>query len=147
MAIDELDTKLIALLQKDAQQSSEKLSKELGVSSTTIRRRIKRLTDEEVIRIVALTDPLKVGINLMATIAFDVQPEALESTAIKLSEMPEVKWAVVTTGRYDILISTAFHSTDELANFVEKKLVGLAGVKDSETFISLKVEKGRFVRV
>ena len=65
MAIeDDIDRQLIRLLEKDARQSSEQLAKKLAVSSTTVRRRLRRLIQQGVLRIVAVVEPKKAGVVL-----------------------------------------------------------------------------------
>ena len=56
--IDELDSKIIEKLQKDGRVSNTDLAKSLKVSEATIRGRIKRLTDEGIIQIVAVSNPV-----------------------------------------------------------------------------------------
>ena len=144
---DSLDVKLIQLLEKDARQSSETLAKQLKVSSATIRRRIKKLIQSGVLRIVALVDPQKVGFPLMAIIAFDIAHEKLDSVIQMLADRPEVKYASTTTGRFDILTLAQFRSTEELSDFVQKELSNIEGLRDTETFVCLRVKKGRYIQV
>ena len=52
--LDKLDCRLIRLLQKDGRMSNIALAQELGVSEYTVRSRLKRLLDDETIKIVAV---------------------------------------------------------------------------------------------
>lgn len=145
MTLDALDEKIINVLKDNARQSSEKLAKKLNVSPTTVRRRLKRLTRSGAVRMVALVDPSKAGISLLTIIAFDIAHDSLDAAIQLLNEQPEVKWISTTTGRFDILVEAAFHSTSELSDFLQKKLSGLKGLKDTETFVCLEVKKGRYI--
>jgi len=89
--MDSLDKKLIELLGRDARQSSEALAKQLNVSPVTIRRRVNKLIQSGVVRIVAVGDPNKLGFPLAAVIAFDVAHEKLDSVMEILASRPEVK--------------------------------------------------------
>ncbi len=142
--VDNLDKRLIKLLQIDARQSSDVLAKQLDVSPATVRRRIRKLIEEDVMRIQAVLDPAKVGLPLAALIAFDVDHEKLGSVMDFLSERPEVRWYASCTGRFDIIAMVRFSSTDELSEFVQKELIRLDGVRDTETFVCLRVPKPRF---
>ena len=144
---DSLDEKLIQLLEKDARQSSEVLAKQLNVSPATVRRRIKRLIQSGVLRMMALVDPDKVGFPLIAVIAFDVAHDRLEAAMQTLADLPEVTWVSTTTGRFDILALVRFRSTEELSTFVQKELPNMEGLRDSETFICLQVKKGRYMPI
>ncbi|MFC1986919.1 Lrp/AsnC family transcriptional regulator, partial [Chloroflexota bacterium] len=59
--LDSLDRRLIDLLQQDAHQPSKVLAKQLSVSSSTVRRRVKRLIQQGIIRIIAIPKPEKIG--------------------------------------------------------------------------------------
>ena len=140
--VDSLDEKLIKLLGKDAQQRSEVLAKQLGVSSSTIRRRIEKLVKNKVIRIVARPEPTKLNLPLRVIFGFDVAHDKLNYIADRLSSREEVRWLAVTSGRFDIIAIMWFPSTEELYRFLEKEVGTLEGVRNTETFISLHVEKG-----
>lgn len=145
MTLDALDEKIINVLKENARQSSEKLAKKLNVSPTTVRRRLKKLTRSGAVRMVALVDPSKAGLSLLTIIAFDISHDSLDSAIQLLNEQPEVKWISTTTGRFDILVEAAFHSTTELSDFLQKKMSVLKGLKDTETFVCLEVKKGRYI--
>ena len=66
--LDEIDLALLEILQKDAHFTSDELARQLHVSSATVRRRTSKLIREGVMRIVALTDPRKVGLSTIVGI-------------------------------------------------------------------------------
>ena len=142
---DRLDERLINLLGQDARQSSEALAKQLDVSAATIRRRLKKLVKSGIIRTVAVVDPDKSGFPLTAIIAFDVAHDKLQSTAQMLSEKPEIKWVSTTTGRFDIIALARFQSTDQLSDFLQREVSTIEGLRDTETFICLHVNRGRYM--
>ena len=55
--MDELDSKIIAMLQKDARVSNAGIARETGMSEGTVRRRVRRLVDEVFVNIVAMINP------------------------------------------------------------------------------------------
>ncbi len=134
-------------LSKDARQSSEAPARRLNVSPATIRRRLRKLLESGMLRIVAVVDPNKVGLNVIAIIAFDVAHDRLELAAHILAARPEVKWAKTTTGRFDILALARFRSTDEVSDFLQRELTGIEGLKDSEPFICLREYKTHYMQV
>ncbi len=146
VTFDSLDKPLIELLQVDAHQSSEKLARQLKVSPSTVRRRIRGLITSGVLHIVAVVDPDKVGFPLTAIIALDIAHEKLDSAMNMLASRSEVKWVSSTTGRFDVMAYAQFRSTEELSSFVEKELARMEGLRDSETFICLRVRKGRCIQ-
>ncbi len=145
--MDLLDRHLIQLLQKDARQSSEVLARQLKVSPATVRRRVRKLIQQGVLNVVAVVDPAKAGFPLSVLMAFDVAHDKLDSVLDTLASQPEVTLASTTTGRFDILALARFASTDELSDFVEKKVTRIEGVNNSETFICLRIAKGRYMQI
>lgn len=144
-AVDDLDKRLIKLLQEDAHRSSDVVAKKLGVSPATVRRRTRKLIKENVMRIQAVLDPEKVGLPLAVLIAFDVAHDSLDSVMRFLAKQPQIRWVASTTGRFDVIVLARFGSTEELSEFVQDQLLELDGVRNSETFVCLHVEKPRFV--
>ena len=141
MALDSLDEKLIKLLVRDARQSSDLLAKQLGVSSSTVRRRIHKLTREQVISIVATPEPTKINLPVRVIVGFAVAHDKLNLIMERLGSLEEVRWLSATTGRFDILGLMWFSSTDELFGFMEKKVAKLEGVNHTETFVCLHEAK------
>jgi DNA-binding Lrp family transcriptional regulator len=138
--IDAIDEKLIEILMKDAHQSSVTLAKQLGVSSSTIRRRIKRLYKQGVMRIVARPESDKIGFSLRVVIALDVIHEKVGSVLKILSERTDVHWLSATSGRFNIIAIVWFPSTDKFYEFTENVTSRLQGVRNIETFICLTPE-------
>ncbi|MDP2729318.1 MAG: Lrp/AsnC family transcriptional regulator [Dehalococcoidales bacterium] len=139
--IDSLDLKLIALLEKDANQASNKLAEQLAVSSATVRRRMKELIKNGVIRIIAIPEPKQIGHPLVTVIAFQLEHEKLDLFLKAFRKMQHVKSLYVTSGRFDAIAIMWFSSTEKLFNFMEKDIAGIEGIKATETFICLRVEK------
>ena len=52
--MDELDRKIIGLLQMDGRASNAKIAREVGVSEGTVRRRLRRLIQEDVVKVIAV---------------------------------------------------------------------------------------------
>ncbi|MBI2836235.1 MAG: Lrp/AsnC family transcriptional regulator [Chloroflexi bacterium] len=144
---DKTDERLVRLLGQDAKQNSEDLAKQLKLSAATVRRRLRKLLRLGLLRIVGVIDPARFGFPLAAVITIDVAHDALNSVMKTLSEHPEIVWLSTTTGRFDIVTMARFRSSDALSEFLTKKLAQIEGVRDSETFICLDVQKGAYVRI
>ena len=138
---DSLDKQLVELLMQDARVSSNVLAKQLNISSSTVRRRMKKLVEHGIIHIIALPEPSKIGKFMEAVIALDVSHEKINLVVEKLSKYPEVRWIAVTSGRFDIMAYVWLNSTEYLYKFIEEDVGRLEGIRNSETFICLHVEK------
>jgi len=59
--IDTVDSQMIQLLQKDGRISNIAIAKKIGIAESTVRTRLKRLIDENIIQIVAMSNPFDLG--------------------------------------------------------------------------------------
>jgi len=143
-SLDSIDKQLVRLMCRDARQNSEKLAEQLNISAASVRRRLRRLIKNDLLRIVGVADPAEFGLALGVLINLDVEQSKLESVMKWLIERTEIKWTATTTGRFDIIAIGRFETTNHLSDFLTKELTKLDGIKDTETLISLDVRKGRY---
>ncbi len=141
MTLDELDVKLINLLQKDGRASNIELARQAGVSEGTVRRRFRTLVQDNVLRVVAIPDPAKLGRGTTALIGLQVDPAEVEPAAAALSSISEVQYVSVTTGAYDIFVWVAMGSPEELSQFLRGRIGAIKGIRRTETFVNLSVKK------
>jgi Lrp/AsnC family transcriptional regulator for asnA, asnC and gidA len=137
MLLDDIDRALIKELEKDARVSSDSLAKSLNISSTTIRRRTRRLIQEGIIKIIAVSDPKKLGFSVIVGIQMELEQKKIDSVAKELIKHPNI-WNVWTvTGRYNMSAMAAFRSTQEFSDFMRTVVGDLDGLKSVETYIFL----------
>ena len=139
--MDGLDTRIVDILQKDGRASNAGIAREVGVSEGTVRRRLKRLVQEEYIQVVALPDPVKMGYDSQALVGVQVDPDKIDQVADDLAELSEVNWVAVTTGSYDIFAWVTLQSAEALGIFLRTKVGIIPGVRRTETFVSLANKK------
>jgi Lrp/AsnC family transcriptional regulator, regulator for asnA, asnC and gidA len=144
---DLTDENIIKLLSKDTRQSSRKLAKQLNISASTVRSRLRRLIRNNYLHFIIAVDPFKAGFPVIAQILLDVRQDKIEQTLESLVTFPEISYVSSTTGRFDIIIFGCFVSHQDLATFLQNKLGKMEGVRDSETLICLDIKKGQFVPV
>ena len=142
--MDLLDEHIIEVLGQNAYQNIPEISRKLKVTGVTVRRRIKELLKNDTLRIVGVVDPTKLGYNIPTVIGLDIEHAKVASAIEKLSNIREVNWISTTTGRFDIIVLVRFQSTDDLSEFINKKLPQIDGLKNSETFVCLHIEKGKY---
>ncbi len=139
--MDALDLMIIRELQSDPQQPQADIAKKVEASETTVRRRLKRLLDERIIRIVAIADPRALGYNIRAMIGIKTKPGMVDAVAEKLASYANVHYAMLTTGTYDLVAWVFFRDTEELYNFIRNRLGAIEGLAGYESMLTLKVVK------
>jgi Lrp/AsnC family transcriptional regulator for asnA, asnC and gidA len=139
--IDDTDLQIIKILTEDGRTPFAQIAKRLGVSTGMIRQRYHRLVQDGVLQVVAVTNPLLMGYTTMAHIGVKVNVNLLEEIADEIASFEEVIYLVLVTGSYDLYIEVVCRDKDHLIDFLTKKLHAVEGVKDTETFIYLRIAK------
>ena len=139
--MDDLDSKIIGILQDDGRASNAGIAREVGVSEGTVRRRLKRLVDEDFIKVVARLDRRRLGYSSEAIVGIQVDPSIIDQVADAVSALKEVSWVVVTTGAYDIFAWVEVQSAEELGVFLRRTLGTISGIRRTETFVNLAIKK------
>lgn len=142
--LDHIDQQIIELLQKEGRIPYLAIANELGVAEGTIRRRVARMLDENILKIVGITDPQKVGMNTVALVGLTVERRRIEDTIMRLKDLPEVRYVAVATGMYDIIIEIVVPSNDALLEFLIKKLNEIPWIVGTDTSLVLKINKQSF---
>ncbi len=140
-AIDELDKRIIEHLQEDGRRPFTRIADELGVSEAAVRARTNRMVERGILQIVGVTDPLRIGFRQMAMIGIRCEASQLMEVAEAVAAFPEVDYVVVTAGTYDIVIETVCEDNEALLRFLVDRLRTIDGVRDTETFVYLRIVK------
>jgi Lrp/AsnC family transcriptional regulator for asnA, asnC and gidA len=137
--LDQSNRRIIEVLQHDGRRSFTSIARELGISEAAVRARVQRLTEAGMIRVVAVTDPLRLGFEVMALIGVQANSD-LGRVADEVSGWRESSYVVISAGAYDLLVEVVCESNQHLMRVVER-LRAVDGVKSTETFIYLELHK------
>ncbi len=138
---DELDRQIIGLLQQDGRRPNTEIAHQLGVTETTVRKRIGRLVSENLIKVVAVPSPEVVGMTMSAIVGITVDMNAHRDVAAALEALPHTRYVGYSTGPYDLIIEVFFRSHEELLDLLSKKLARIPGIIKTDTSVILKVTK------
>jgi Lrp/AsnC family transcriptional regulator for asnA, asnC and gidA len=139
--IDEVDRRIIGLLQEDGSLTNVAIADRLGISEATVRRRLANLHENDVVRIVAVADPFKLGFEVMVIIGVQTTKDRLSAVEETLTKMREVRFLGVTLGTYDLILEAWFKSNEELLKFATEKLAGIEGITRTESFQIMRLSK------
>jgi Lrp/AsnC family transcriptional regulator for asnA, asnC and gidA len=137
--IDDVDRRIIDQLQEDGRRTFGRIAKEVGVSEATVRQRVQRLLEADIMRIVAVTDPTALGVRLRATVGLRIDGE-LEQTAHAAAAIPEVDYVVVTAGSFDLLLEVLCEDTSHFCAVLDA-IRKIPGVRAAESFMYLRIVK------
>jgi Lrp/AsnC family transcriptional regulator for asnA, asnC and gidA len=137
---DDISRAIIAQLQEDGRRPYAAIGKAIGLSEAAVRQRVQRLIDSGVMQIVAVTDPMQVGLARQAMVAISVTGN-VEAVADDLAKIDEVDYIVITAGSYDILAEVVVAGDDHLLELINGRIRAIPGVLRTETFFYLKLTK------
>ena len=142
--MDELDRQIIRILEKNGRAANATIAREVGVSEGTVRRRLKRLIGEEIIRVVALPDPKALGFESEALIGIQVDPDKMDQVATELANLENTRWVALATGTFDIFAWAMLPDAEKLGRFLREKVGVIPGVRRTETFVTLAIRKREY---
>jgi DNA-binding Lrp family transcriptional regulator len=142
--LDEVDSRIVAALRVDGRRGYSDIATTLGLSETTVARRMAALTADQRLNFIAMVDPVALGFRLEAIINFRVEPAAIEATATRLVGSPQVRYLAATTGTSDLTCDGVFKDTDDLYDFLNDTVAGIRGIVGARVDVVLEAVKREY---
>lgn len=139
--LDRLDCKLIRLLQQDGRMPNNAIAQDLNISEYTVRRRLKRLLDNGIIRIVAVANPIDLGFEIVGNLKIKIDLKKADQVLNKLKKIDSLIWVALTTGGTDIDVEFVARSLKEFHELIFKKISKIDGVRSTETSLMVDLVK------
>lgn len=143
VAIDGLDRAIIRQLQEDGRASYADLAAVVGLSPPAVRQRMQRLIETGLLQVVAVTDPLKLGLPVMALVGIAVDGDVRE-VADAVGAIDEAIYVVLTSGSFDLFAEVVCADMDQLFDVVNDRLKRIPGVRTTESFVYFDIHTHRF---
>jgi Lrp/AsnC family transcriptional regulator for asnA, asnC and gidA len=138
--LDDASMQIIRELQRDGRRPFTAIAKTVGLSEAAVRQRVQRLLDSGVMQIVAVTDPLRVGLHRQAMVGIRVDGDVRELAA-KLAANDEIDYVVICSGAYDVLVELTTRDDEHLLDVINTQIRSIPGVRSTEMFVYLRLEK------
>lgn len=140
MVLDASDNEIIRLLTKNGRMPIGEMAKRLGLTAPTIRNRIKSLEKNGIFKVSGLIDPNRHSEMITALVGMNVRSEGkIDQLLERIARLPNVVWAGVVTGRYDIVAEVVcIGGKSELYRFTTETILTIGNVIRSETFVIMK---------
>ena len=140
-SLDDLDKRILKLLQFNCRLSFAELSRKLDVAEATVRFRVNRLVEDGVItRFAALVDPAKVGMKVSGAILLKIDPAYLEEACKQLVSFSETQYLFQSTGEYDVVSVIVARDMEHLNGLVKRTKI-IPGVKDARVSVTTRFLK------
>lgn len=138
--LDESDKAIVELLQRDGRMPYTRIAAVVGLSEAAVRQRVQRLIDGNVVQIVAVTDPLRLGFHRQAMVGVKTEGD-IAAVADTLAAIPEVDYVVFVSGSYDLLFEIVCESDEHLLTILNDKVRTIPGVRTTDTYTYLRLQK------
>lgn len=144
--MDSVDFRLLKILSEDAHTSLHKMGREVGLSTSGVRRRIKQLEKTGIIKKYSVVvDPKKYGYGITAFISVDADSQSLRDLISSLTRRHEVCELHRTTGGHDLMIKVRTKDVDSLNKFVDDHIRSFESVKSVRTTLAMDTIKETIV--
>jgi DNA-binding Lrp family transcriptional regulator len=142
--VDEIDLKIVKLLQEDSRLSLRKMADQLGVAAGTVYNHIKNLEYKGVLKgYTVVVDPVKLGYSLTAIILIRAEGAHLTDVEENIAKIDNVVSVYDITGDFDIAVVARFMGRSDLNSFI-KSLLTMPYVDRTVTNVVLNVVKEEF---
>ena len=141
VSLDEIDQHILDAMRKDGRAAFAQIAAKLKVSPGMIRQRYNRLVDMGMLKVVAISNPIQRGYKTMALIGVRTDGNKMLEVAEQVAKLKEVVYLVIVSGRFDIVAEVFCRDHEDLLKFITEKLYAIEGVRESETFMHLKIVK------
>ncbi len=138
--LDSISLRLIELLQRDGRLSYATMAKDVGLSEAAVRHRVQRLIDTGVMQIVAVTDPLSLGMGRQALVGVRASGDLIE-VANRISNIWEADYVVICAGSVDIFVEIVARDDERLLEIINDEIRSIPGVVATEAFVYLRLAK------
>ena len=140
----DLDTQIIEILKKDGRTSNQKIADALGVTTSMVATRIRRMEDAKAMKIVAVSDFSAFNFNVLLPIGVNVKGRRANDVAADLAALDEIASVQLVAGKHDIEILVTLPSMDDMAAFLLEKLSQVPGVRNFDPSFAVDIMKYDF---
>ncbi len=145
MKLDEIDRKILRILQAGGRISNQDLAGRVGLSPSPCLRRVKELEASGVIqKYVALVDPAAVGLGIQAIVEVRLDRQTSDTVARferEILKFPQVLECYLIAGEWDYILRVAARDLDDFREFCVNRMARIAGVGNVRSSISMKQVK------
>jgi Lrp/AsnC family leucine-responsive transcriptional regulator len=143
MQLDRTDKRILRELQSNGRMSNQELAEKVGLSPSPCLRRVKQLEDEGIIKgYVALVDPAKLGLKMMALIQIRMDrhtPERFAEFEKTIMEYSQVMECILITGQTaDYQVKVIVEDMEQYQDFLLNRITPLPGVSDVHSSFILR---------
>lgn len=139
--LDQVDKQMIRLLQKDGRMPIVSLSKELNISETTARTRLKRLINDKIINVVAVSNPIRLGFEIVGNLKLTIDLKKKDIVLEQLKKIDQLNYIALTTGETALDVEFIARSIEEFNALVFNEIPNIDGVISLDSSLIVEIIK------
>lgn len=143
--LDAFDRAVLHELQLDGRVPFREIARKIGAPEATVRFRVNRLRENNVLNILGFVDPAALGYGVLAGVLIRTKPGKVMDVVEALKEWPEAMYISSTVGSADLWVQIVCAGLEDLLEITGSRIGTVPGVESIETLIELKVHKARYV--
>lgn len=142
LQVDDIDSQIIKILNLNGRTPNTEIANKLKLSETAIRKRIKKLLDDEVIQIVAVVNQEKMGYVFRGNICIKTDIKKIDNVKNELNKIDRIWYIALLTGAFDFDIEFSAKSQEELRMLIDR-INKMEGVIKTDVSIRLQLLRNR----
>ena len=143
--LDKIDTQILAILQTNSNRTTKSIAEELGMTTSPIFERIKKLEKEGYIKkYVAVLNNKKIGLKQTVFIGITLQGHTrsyLEKFVKEINNFPVIIECHRVSGNFDYLLKLVVEDIEAYESFIISKLTLLPYLGNVQSLITLSTGK------
>jgi Lrp/AsnC family leucine-responsive transcriptional regulator len=143
--LDNIDKKLINLLQQDSKQTTKQLSLQLNLSVTAVYERVKKLENQNIIeKYVAIINKNKIERSFLVFCHIKLMQHSKEYVTTferEVLKLEEVSECFHVSGDYDYILKVFVKDMDAYRNFMLTKLTAIKYIGSTHTTFTIEQVK------
>ena len=140
----DLDKAIIDILKKDGRTSNQKIADMLGVTTSMIATRIRRMEQAKAMKVMAVSDFSAFDYNVLLPVGVNVKGRRANDVAADLAKLDEVAVVHLVSGKHDIEILVALASMENMSDFLLEKLSRIKGIRNLDPSFAVDIIKYDF---
>lgn len=140
----ELDTQIVDILKKDGRATNQKIANALGITTSLVASRIRRMEQNGLMRLVTVADFSAFDFNVLLPVGIDVKGRPADEVGRDIAKLAEVASVQLVTGQHDIEILVTLPDLGEMKDFLLTKLSKIDGVLSLNPSFAVDIIKYEF---
>ena len=131
--LDTIDLKILEELEEDSRQSFNDIAEVVGKTEATVRRRVKKLVDEDIIKHFTIEYEVDSKTKVRATIKIETDFKDIKRILSELKKIEEVTDIWRLSGDCGVFIKIEIPTIEDFNPLIEGKISQINGIKLIET--------------